>query len=133
MQASISNYKQSPRKVRLIANLVKGKRVSVALTELAFLAKRGALPVKKLIDSAVANAINNLGIASDNLYIKEIRVDKGIVMHRRMPRARGSAFPIKKRTSHLIVVLAEKEAKKEKKAVKVATKAKKVTKAKAAK
>lgn len=133
MQASISNYKQSPRKVRLIANLVKGKRVSVALTELAFLAKRGALPVKKLIDSAVANAINNLGIASDNLYIKEIRVDKGIVMHRRMPRARGSAFPIKKRTSHLIVVLAEKEAKKEKKAVKVSTKAKKVTKAKAAK
>lgn len=133
MQASLSNYKQSPRKVRLITDLVKGKRVSAALTELSFLPKRGALPVKKLIASAVANALNNLGVSVDNLYVKDIRVDKGIVLHRRMPRARGSAFPIKKRTSHLIVVLAEKEAKKEKKAAPKKVAAKKVTKAKAAK
>lgn len=132
MQASLSNYRQSPRKVRLVTDLVKGKRVAAALVELAFLPKRASLPIKKLIASAVANAANNLGVSVDNLYVKDIRVDKGVVLHRRMPRARGSAFPIKKRTSHLIVVLAEKEAKKEQKAA-PKVKAKKVTKAKAAK
>ena len=108
MKASLYNYKQSPRKVRLLADLVRGKRVSAALTELTFLPKRSALPVKKLIASALANAVN-AGVAdTENLYVKDIRVDKGIVMQRRMPRARGSAFPIKKRTSHLIVELGQK-------------------------
>ena len=114
MKATLYNYRQSPRKVRLITDLVKGKRVANALTELSFLTKRGALPIKKLIASAVANAVNGLGISEGELIVKDIRVDKGIVLQRRMPRARGSAFPIKKRTSHIIVILEQKEIKSKK-------------------
>lgn len=128
MEARLYNYKQSPRKVRLVTDLVKGKRVSAALTELSFLTKRGALPIKKLIASAVANAVNNLGVSAEELVVKNIRVDKGVVMHRRMPRARGSAFPINKRTSHIVVTLATKEIKKSKKAVSTKTKESKAKK-----
>lgn len=131
MQASLYNYRQSPRKVRLVTDLVKGKRVPVALTELSFLTKRGALPIRKLIASAVANAVNNLGISANELIVKDIRVDKGVVMHRRMPRARGSAFPINKRTSHILVILAQKETKEQKKVKSAKTVSKvKITKSK---
>ena len=71
MKAFLKNYRQSPRKVRLVANLVKGKKVIEALPELDFLAKRAGFPIKKLLLSAVANAVN-MGISKDNLYIKEI-------------------------------------------------------------
>jgi|SRR3989344_3766989 len=108
MKANLTNYRQSPRKVRLVANLVKGKPVPVALTNLDLLGKRASLPIKKLILSAVANASNNHKVSAENLTVKEITVDKGLVMKRFMPRARGSAFRIKKRTSHVHVVLAEK-------------------------
>jgi large subunit ribosomal protein L22 len=104
VKATLSNYRQSPRKVRLVANLVRGKKVSDAVSELSFLAKRAGDPVLTLINSAVANA-KNLSIPTDTLFIKEIRVDAGLVMKRSMPRARGRAFPLKKRTSHVLVVL----------------------------
>src|SRR3989344_2065884 len=106
MKAFLKNYRQSPRKVRLVANLVKGKNVSGAIAELDFLAKRAGAPIKKLLLSAVANA-KNQGIEADNLFIKELRVDKGIVMKRIMPAAMGTAHRINKRTSHVEVVLAE--------------------------
>ncbi|KKU22048.1 MAG: 50S ribosomal protein L22 [Candidatus Nomurabacteria bacterium GW2011_GWA1_46_11] len=109
MKAFLKNYRQSPRKVRLVANLVKGKNVSGAIAELDFLAKRAGAPIKKLLLSAVANA-KNQGIEADNLFIKELRVDKGIVMKRIMPAAMGTAHRINKRTSHVEVVLAEKVA-----------------------
>ncbi len=107
VSATLSNYRQSPRKVRLVANLIRGKKVSVALSALTFLPKRAGEPVKKLIESAVANG-KNQNIKQDDLFIKEIRVDKGVVLKRSMPRARGRAFPINKRNSHVKVVLATK-------------------------
>ncbi|MCC7160739.1 50S ribosomal protein L22 [Candidatus Nomurabacteria bacterium] len=133
MKAFLKNYRQSPRKVRLVATLVKGKSVSQAIAELDFLAKRAGLPIKKLLLSAVANA-KQQGKEVENLFIKELRVDKGIVMKRMMPAAMGSGHRINKRTSHLNLLLAEKVAKvldvKKTKAVKATktVKAKKVIK-----
>lgn len=109
MKAFLKNYRQSPRKVRLAADLIKGKNVTDALTELNFLAKRASLPLKKLLLSAIANA-KTQGAETENLFIKDLRVDKGIVMKRIMPAAMGSAHRINKRTSHVEVVLAEKVA-----------------------
>jgi len=107
MKAFLKNYRQSPRKVRLVAGLVKGKKVSEAIAELDFLAKRAGLPIKKLLLSAVANA-KQQGKEMENLFIKELRVDKGIVMKRMMPAAMGTGHRINKRTSHLSLLLAEK-------------------------
>jgi len=109
MKAFLKNYRQSPRKVRLVAGLIKGKDVNLAIAELDFLAKRAGLPIKKLLLSAVANA-KNAGVEKENLFIKELRVDKGIVMKRMMPAAMGSGHRINKRTSHVTLVLAEKVA-----------------------
>ncbi|MEX0910162.1 MAG: 50S ribosomal protein L22 [Candidatus Paceibacterota bacterium] len=105
MKATLSNYNQSPRKVRLLADLVRGKKVAQALSELSFVAKRAAEPVKNLIESAVANAVNNNGLEKNSLFIKEIRVDKGYIMKRWRARARGRAAPIRHRTSHVNVLL----------------------------
>ncbi len=107
MKAFLKNYRQSPRKVRLVAGLVKGKKVGEAIAELDFLAKRAGLPIKKLLLSAVANA-KQMGVEMENLFIKELRVDKGIVMKRMMPAAMGTGHRINKRTSHLSLLLAEK-------------------------
>ena len=107
MKAFLKNYRQSPRKVRLVANLVKGKKVSEAVAELDFLVKRAGFPIKKLLLSAVANATSQ-GVDKENLFIKELRVDKGIVMKRMMPAAMGTGHRINKRTSHITLLLAEK-------------------------
>src|ERR1035437_9026262 len=139
MKAFLKNYRQSPRKVRLVAGLIRGKDVDEAIAELNFLAKRSSDPIKKLLLSAVANA-KQIGADQANLFIKEIRVDKGIVMKRMMPAAMGTGHRINKRTSHIFLALAEKATKtaKNAKAVKavVEKKAKevvaKVTKAKKA-
>lgn len=122
MKAILNDYRQSPRKVRLVANLVKGKSATDALTMLRVLVKRAGTPIEKLIRSGIANAKQNDGVSVENLIIKELRVDSGVTLKRSMPRARGTAFPIKKRSSHLTLILAEKagkevvEAKVEKKA-----------------
>ena len=113
--ASLKNYRQSPRKVRSVANLVRGKSVEQALNTLNFLSKKAADPLYSLLLSAVANAKNNFQIEKEGLMIKELRVDSGVVMKRSMPRARGSSSPIHKRSSHVLLVLAlapEKKAKK---------------------
>ncbi|MBU0999281.1 50S ribosomal protein L22 [Patescibacteria group bacterium] len=110
MKAFLKNYRQSPRKVRLVAGLIKGKNVMQAIVELDFLAKRAGLPIKKLLLSAVANA-KEKGMEANNLFIKELRVDKGITMKRMMPAAMGSGHRINKRTSHLNILLAEKKVK----------------------
>jgi large subunit ribosomal protein L22 len=108
MKSYLKNYRQSPRKVRLVADSVRGKNVTIALRDLAFVTKRATDPLAKLIKSAIANAKNNNNISEENLFIKEIQVNKGIVMKRIMPRARGSAARINKRTSHVSVTLEEK-------------------------
>jgi len=107
MKAFLKNYRQSPRKVRLLADLVRGKKVVQALSTLHFLNKRAALPVTKLIESAVANA-KSQGVALDTLVVKSIAVDKGTVMKRFMPRARGAAGRINKRSSHISIELGTK-------------------------
>jgi large subunit ribosomal protein L22 len=113
MQASLSDYRQSPRKVRLVVDLVRGKNVRDALTSLTFLDKRAALPIKKLIESAFANA-KSQGADQESLVISKIEVNKGIVLKRMMPRARGSAARIKKRSSHVTLTLAPHVPKEEK-------------------
>lgn len=119
MKASLQSYRQAPRKVRLVANLIKGKTVPRALAELAVLPKRVSEPMKKLVLSAVANAKENNKIDSaDILLVKNVRVDKGVVLKRSMPRSRGSAAPIHKHTSHVMIELiahTEVDAKTEKK------------------
>lgn len=108
--AKLSNYRQSPRKVRLVATLLQGKSVDEALLEARMLEKRAAPAIEKLIRSAVANA-KSQGLDASSLFVKELRVDKGLVMRRFMPRAMGRAFPINKRSSHIVVVLEEKASK----------------------
>ena len=108
MKASLNDYRQSPRKVRLVANAIKGKKASSALITLGFMAKDAAHPIKKLLESALANSKNLGGDNVDSLYIKDIQVNAGAVLKRRMPRARGTAFQIKKRTSHISLVLEAK-------------------------
>lgn len=103
--ASLNDYRQAPRKVRLVANLVKGKKVGDAMTMLDFLVKEASGPMKKLIASAVANAKTNFNLSSENLFIKNVQVNPGTIMKRSMPRARGSAFPIHKHSSHVTLVL----------------------------
>jgi len=105
MRAFLKNYRQAPRKVRIIGNLVKGKSVTKAMSELNFLVKRGSEPLKKLIASAVANAKANDGIEAENLFIKSLTVNKGLVMKRVERKARGASNVIHKRSSHVTVEL----------------------------
>lgn len=107
MKAILKNYRQSPRKVRLLADLVRGKKVVDALATLRFVDKRAAGPFSKVIESAVANA-KGQGKNLDKLFVKSVAVDKGTVLKRSMPRARGSASRINKRNSHISVELGEK-------------------------
>lgn len=111
MKAILKTYRQSPRKVRLLVDLIRGKKVEQAKTALMFADKKAAGVVLKLLNSAVSNAKNNSSIDMETLFVKTATVDKGVTMKRSMPRARGSAFPINKRTSHIFIELAVREAK----------------------
>lgn len=108
--ATLSNYRQAPRKVRLVANLIKGKTVPAALNMLMVTTKRASDPLVKLLESAVANA-KDRGISTEGLFVKEIRVNQGLVMRRMMPGARGTGFPIRKKTSHVHIILEAKAVK----------------------
>lgn len=113
MKAILKTYRQSPRKARLLADLIRGKKVVDARYTLMFADKKSAPIFLKLLDSAIANAKQNFSVDTAALFVKNATVNKGITMKRSMPRARGSAFPINKRTSHIVIELAEKETKKE--------------------
>lgn len=101
----------SPRKARKVVDVVRGENVNKALSTLKFLNQRGAKVVEKLVKSAKSNAENNNALAADKLYIKKIYVDAGPSMKRFLPRAHGRATTILKRTSHITVVVEEKEEK----------------------
>ena len=105
MKAKLESHNQSERKVRLVANLVKGKKVPVALAALSFLPKRAALPVKKLIESAVANAKQE-GKNPEDLTVKNVIVENAGYIARYMPRAFGRASMIRRRKSRVRVELA---------------------------
>jgi large subunit ribosomal protein L22 len=104
MKAILKNFRQSPRKVRLVANLVRGKSVLRALNALSFLDKKSAAPVKKLIESAVSNA-ENQGLNKEDLVVSDINVDEGLVFTRFRARARGRAAAVRRRSSHINVKL----------------------------
>ena len=110
MKASATHIRISPRKVRMVVDTVRGKSVSQALSILGFTRKKAALPVQKLLKSAVANAVENDGINDvETLVIDRIMVDEGPTLKRYMPRARGRATPIRKRTSHIRIMLRERD------------------------
>jgi large subunit ribosomal protein L22 len=117
MKAILRHLRVSPAKANLVAALVRGKKAVDAIDILKFTPKKSARPLKKLIESAVANAENNFKQDKQDLYIKEIVVTKGPIYKRSMPVSRGRANPILKRTAHITVKLAvnteEEQSKKE--------------------
>ena len=115
MKATLKNYRQAPRKVRLVADLIRGKGVGSARTTLTFLPKRAARQMKKLVDSAVANAKEKGVQNTDNLIIKRIQVGQGFTFTRYRARGRGISAPIRKQSSHKMLELGEKEEKSTKK------------------
>lgn len=106
---AVAKYiRMSPRKVRLVVNLVRGLDVAEALVLLRFTPKAAAKEVAKAIRSASANAEENYGLSPDGLYVRRITADEGPTLKRGRPGARGRFKPIMKRSSHITVVLAEK-------------------------
>ncbi len=105
--AQLNMYRQSPRKVRLVVDSIRGKKVADAKNILDFTIKRATSPLHKLLNSAIANA-KNLGAEEGSLFVKKISVDGGKILYRSLPAARGSAHPMRKRTSNIMIVLGEK-------------------------
>ena len=104
-QAVLKFVKLSPQKARLVADLVRGKKVDEALNILKFSNKKAARVLKKVLDSAIANAENNNGADVDELKVSKITVDEGPILKRFMARAKGRGTQIFKRTSHIAVVV----------------------------
>ena len=103
----------APRKVRIVMNLIRGKKIDDAFAILKFTPKRGAVLLEKVLRSAVANAENNFDMDTDKLYVSTCFVDQGPTLKRIHPRSRGQAFSILKHTSHITVIVKEQEEKTE--------------------
>jgi large subunit ribosomal protein L22 len=108
MKAKLRYLRIAPRKVRLVADMIRGKHVEEALNILQFTEKASSTPLAKLVKSAVANADQMEGVNVDKLFIKTLFVDGGPVMKRYMPRAQGRATPIRHRTSHVTLQLEQR-------------------------
>jgi large subunit ribosomal protein L22 len=109
-KASLRYLRITPRKVRVVADLIRGKNVNAALAQLAYVEKRAAEPLAKLLRSAVANAeqsAKDQSLDVDRLLVKELMVDQGPSLRRYMPRAMGRAFKILKKTSHIQLTLSD--------------------------
>lgn len=111
IRAELNYLRMSPRKVRAVAQLLKGRRVVDARAQLLFPLRRPAEPIRKLLESAVANAKHAFGLDESNLMVSEIRVDGGTTLKRFRPRSRGLVHPIGRRTSHITLVLEDRAAK----------------------
>ena len=109
IKAHLNYLRISPRKVRLVSDLIKGKTTKDAESILRGTTKRTALPIRKLLNSAIANAKQNFHIEKDYLFVKNILVNKGPTLKRSLPRARGMATPINKRSSHITIILSTKD------------------------
>lgn len=107
VKARAKFIRMSPRKVRLVVDLVRGLPVLEAKHQLQFLNKAASVPVLKLINSAAANAEHNFNLKVEDLVVKSITADGGPTIHRWKPRARGRASAIRKRTTHIAVVLSD--------------------------
>ncbi len=109
VKATAKTIRVTPRKARLALDLIRGKDIKEAAAILKFTPNASAMAAKKVLNSAVANAVNNHDLNEDKLYIKKCYADEGVVMKRFMPRAKGSASAILKRTSHITIVVAERD------------------------
>ena len=109
VKASARHVHIAPRKMRLVTNMVKGMNALDAMTQLQHANKKASPILIKLIQSAIANAKNNFSLDTDHLFIKSISADMGKVMKRYFPRARGSAFVIRRKMSHINIVLEERK------------------------
>jgi len=98
----------SPRKARLVVDMIRGKNVAEALRILDFTPRKAARLVTKTLKSVVANAENTQSVDVDRLYVKRAAVDEGITIKRFLPRAHGRATPIRKRTSHITIIVDER-------------------------
>lgn len=107
IKAKAKYVRMSPRKIRLIADVIRKMPVNQAIEQLQFINKKATEPVVKVVKSAIANATNNFELEQDNLFVKEITIDEGPTLHRWMPRAHGRATSIRKKTSHINLVLGE--------------------------
>lgn len=108
-KAELRNLRVSPQKLNLVAQMIRGQRADKALATLAFSKRRIARDVKKLLESAIANAENNHQLDVDRLFVKEAFVGKSITMKRFRPRARGRVGRIEKPFSHITVIVRERE------------------------
>ena len=108
VRATAKYIRISPRKVRLVVDAVRGKRVSDALAALRFMPQKSAREVYKVIRSAAANAENNYGLDPDDLYVRRIYADEGPTLKRYRPRAYGRVSPLLKRSSHITAVVSER-------------------------
>lgn len=108
VKAKLRNAKVGSQKARILADLVRGKNVNEALKMLMYMPQKPAGLIKKLIESAVANADQTKMVDVDMLYIKHLSVDMGPSMRRFRPRAKGSASPVKKKSSHINLILDER-------------------------
>jgi large subunit ribosomal protein L22 len=111
-KAKLRYLRMSPKKVRVVAKEIKNKNVNFALTKLKFISRAAALPISKVLKSAVDNAVKNFGVDADKLFVKDIIVDAGPILKyakRFIPRAFGRASQIHKRTSHVTVIVTDKK------------------------
>ncbi len=108
VSAKLKNLRIAPRKVRLVANLIKGLDVKVAMDQIDANVKRSNDPVKKLLASAISNGENNFGIDRDNMYVRDVIVGAGPTLKRWMPKAYGRAGALLKRTSQVEIILEER-------------------------
>ena len=109
-RATLKFARISSRKVKIVADLIRGKDVDEALAIMKFTPKASSEVLEKLLKSAIANAENNHDMKHENLYVAEIFANQGTTLKRIRPAAKGSAVRIRKRTSHITIVLKEKEA-----------------------
>ena len=107
VKATAKTVRYTPRKVRLVLDTIRGKDVKEALAILQFTPNHAAGAVAKVVKSAAANAVHNNDLDEDSLYIKTCYADEGVTLKRWMPRAKGSASQILKRTSHITVVVSD--------------------------
>jgi large subunit ribosomal protein L22 len=110
-KATLTMLRSTPRKTRLVADLIRGMDVSRAEDVLKFTNKRAATPMLKLLQSAKANAVNNHDMLEDTLFVKTIVVNEGPTLKRMLPRARGRADTLRKRTCHITITLEERSGK----------------------
>ncbi len=128
IKAKLKYLKVAPRKAKLVVDLVRGIDINQARAVLKFEKKRAAKPILKLLESAIANAKNNFQLSENGLYIKSITVSPGPMLKRWMPRARGRATMIQKKTSHVFLTLDVDKNKKEDKKIKPSKQAEKIIK-----